>query len=128
MCSPGRPVSRLACVVFLLYAAACVSGCSAARPPAPASRLSADLMDAYLLKVVKFDGIDQEEALILAQSQMFFQGRARDFDVDNPRWLPDDTCWVLSFKSVRRTLADVLADKAIVIMVDKQNGAVTVEE
>jgi hypothetical protein len=85
-------------------------------------------MDAYLSEVVKFDGINQEEALILAQSQMFFQGRARDFDVDNPRWLPDDSYWVLSFKSVRRTLADVIADKAIVIMIDKQSGAVFVEE
>jgi len=122
-----RPAFRRACVILLFYAVF-VAGCSAARPPAPASRLSSDLMDAYLSKVVKFDGIDQEEALILAKSQLFFQGRARDFDVDHPQWLPDDTCWVLSFKAVRRTLADVIADKAIVIMVDKQNGTVIVEE
>ncbi len=122
-----RPAFRRACVILLFYATF-VSGCSAARPPAPASRLSADLMDAYLSKVVKFDGIDKEEALILARSQLFFQGRARDFDVDHPQWLSDDTYWVLSFKAVRRTLADVIANRAIVIMVDKQNGTVIVEE
>ena len=121
--SPGFRFSGLVIGCFLAW------GCSATQAPVASSRLSADLMDSYLSRVVKFDGIDKEEALILARSQMFFQGRTRTFNLDKPQWLPDDdTYWVLSFESVRRTLADVIADKVIVIFIDKHNGAVIVEE
>ena len=120
-----RPAFRCACAVVCFLAC----GCSATVAPGPSSRLRADLMDSYLSGVVRFDGIDREEALILAQSQMVFRGRNHEFDLNTPQWFPDDeTYWVLSFKSVRRTLADVIAKKAVVIFVDKRNGTVIVEE
>ncbi len=116
-------------LLFSLTVCLSLEGCQSSQTASRSSRISDDLMDSYLSEVVKYDGIDKEEALILAKSQLFFQGRSQDFHLDKPQWIEgDEEYWQVSFVPVRRTLADVIAGTELIILIHKEDGEVIMEE
>jgi len=81
------------------------------------------IMDAYLSGVKKSDGINQQEAVLLAQSQLIFRGDDKRFYIDKPEiTLEDERSWRIRFYSLNKTWAEVSASSNVLILVDKKNG------
>jgi len=80
-------------------------------------------MDAFLSGVQKSDGIDQSEAILLAQSQLIFRGADKKFYMDKPEVTQvDERHWVVRFYPINKTLAEVRTSTNVLIVVDKNNG------
>jgi hypothetical protein len=87
------------------------------------------LMENYLSKVVKYDGINYEEAVILAQSQLVFRDKEKEFRYDRPELaFPDETFWVIQFPPINTTLAELISRPNALIWVRKDNGETFWEE
>ncbi len=99
-----------------------ITGC-AAGPGSGIESSKKGIMDAYLSGVQKSDGIDQPEAILLAQSQLIFRGADKKFYMDRPEIaLADERHWVVRFYPINKTLAEVSSSANVLIVVDKNNG------
>jgi len=99
-----------------------IAGCAASSGPKIESSKKG-VMDAFLSGVQKSDGIDQPEAILLAQSQLIFRGADKKFYLDRPEVaLADERHWVVRFYPINKTLAEVSSSTNVLIVVDRNNG------
>ena len=86
------------------------------------------IMRAYLQNVEKYDGVDEKEALLLAQSQLIFQGYADSYDVGTPQLVSqDDKFWKVEFFPAENKSMQVDAD-TVMISVNRRDGVSWVEK
>ncbi len=85
-------------------------------------------MQAYLSGIEKFDGINEKEAILLAQSQLVFLGKESQYYKDNPQVLEDQETWEIQFLPITRTLGEVLSTPVIFVFIDKKNGEILWQE
>ena len=112
-------------IVAAVLAAVWLSGCA----PTKAETNRQELMGAYLSRVTKYDGIDRSEALILAQSQLIFLGRERDYWFEEPEITGEDNdFWYVRFSPINRTLEQVIHRTPILVTIRKANGDVAWSE
>lgn len=83
------------------------------------------VMSSYLSDVSKYNGIDRKEAIILAQSELYFHELKDEYYVDRAfvRYENEDV-FAISFPPVRMTLQDSFETEPIMFYVDKKNGKV----
>ncbi len=108
----------------LLIVMTCM-GCMTTTGNAKASSPKQGIMDAYLTKIQKYDGIDEAEAILLAQSQLIFRGVDRKYYIEHPEIFGGgDKIWEVKFFPVNKTLAQASANQPLVIAVNKKDGNV----
>jgi len=109
-------------IYILVISVLIISGCATGPGPGVESSKKG-IMDAFLSGVQKSDGIDQPEAILLAQSQLIFRGADKKFYMDRPEVaLADERHWVVRFHPINKTLAEVSSSANVLIVVDKNNG------
>lgn len=97
-------------------------GCASAEIHEPKA-VKADIMKAYLSEVTKYDGIDVNEAVILAQSEMIFHGLDKDYYLDTPQLEPTDRDhWGVRFYPINRNPRDVITNPSVLVVVDRKDG------
>lgn len=81
------------------------------------------IMHAYQFKIEKFDGISQEEAVVIAQSEVIFRGYDKDYYFTKPNLKKlDDTSWAVEFYPVNKTFIDSISKPKLLITVGKTDG------
>lgn len=125
MTSGARLKHNLLCVLFLGCLCLCLSnvGCTTTAGPTPEGNKS-QIMKDYLTHVDKSDGIDQDEALLLARSQIIFRGKDTRYDINKPLISSEDEAWALTFSPINKTLGELLSAADLVIRVDKKDGRI----
>ena len=108
--------------VFIL--AVFLSACATRASQGP-SAATQGIMKGYLSQVKKFDGINQREAILLAQSQLMFQGLDRDYYYNQPR-VEEETAesFQVVFDPINRTLAEAQTNIPLEVFVSKKDGSV----
>lgn len=97
-------------------------GCATTTPVV--KRNNAEIMKKYLTQIDKSDGIDQDEALLLARSQIIFRGKDARYDLDKPRLSSEKDEWVLTFSPVNKTLGEVISSTDLIIRISKRDGRI----
>lgn len=83
------------------------------------------IMKAYLTDVSKTDGINREESMLLAQSELIFRGYESTFDIGEPKnWGEDREHYTYLFLHIGLTLIEARPDQRMVVTVSKKNGEV----
>ena len=86
------------------------------------------IMRAYLQNVEKYDGVDEKEAVLLAQSQLIFQGYADSYDVETPQVVSrDDKFWKIQFSPVSKNTMETDASP-LMISVNRKDGVSRLEK
>ena len=81
-------------------------------------------LKSYFTQIKKYDGIDQREALLLAQSQLKFEGRDKEYHIDHPQFIShDEEHWLVEFPPVDKTFAEARRSSPILFIIDKKTGA-----
>jgi len=81
----------------------------------------------YLTTIQKADGINKEEALLLAQNELIFRGYDRSFAVNKPEIFFDDSqVWGIRFFSSNKTMADMLSGRVVDVFIRKDDGRLNV--
>ena len=92
--------------------------------PPPKVSTSAIMRD-YLSTVTRHDGIEFEEAVLIAQSEMIFRGKAKNYHLDKPMVeFVNSQTWGLRFYPVNESYRDAVKNVSILISVEKQKGKV----
>ena len=106
-----------------ILAAGALAGCKTTQPPVKPT--SPAFMKNYFTQIKKYDGIDEKEAVLLAQSQLRFAGDEKNYYIEHPEIvLYDEEHWIVRFLPVNRTLAQASTNSALLIIIDKKTGAV----
>ena len=101
-----------------------ISGCSSMANRTDFQLAKAELMKDYLTKVSKADGIDRAEAVLLAKSQFIFRGHDKNYHLDRPRIVLDNSeYWTVKFDPINKTLKEVITKPDVYILIDKQDGS-----
>ena len=80
-------------------------------------------MSSYLSKISKSDGIDQEEAILIAQSEIIFRGLQKKYYLDDPIYQGiDQHYWTIKFRPVTKTLSQTKTRYNIIIYVHQDDG------
>ena len=115
-------------ILFLtaVLAAGAMAGChTTPSTGATVKSNSPAFMKGYFTKIIKYDGINEQEAVLLAQSQVRFQGDEKRYYIDHPEIVPyDEEHWFVRFPPVNKTLAQVGTNPALLVTIDKKTGAV----
>lgn len=82
------------------------------------------IMHAYLYEVDKNDGITKKEAIILAQSQLFFLGNDKDYKWQKPIATFKNQQYQITFNPITPTMKDVLKKPLLIVTVTQQTGQV----
>lgn len=83
----------------------------------------------YLRDVQKYDGINEEEAVLLAKNEILFRGYEKSFDVNAPEiFFEDNQLWGIRFRPGNKTMSDILSGREIDIFVRKDDGRVNVRK
>ena len=86
-------------------------------------------MFATMTQVRTYDGIDREEAVLLAQGELMFRGKQKQYRFDQPEILREDSDrWVLQFHPLVPTFSDRHKVPIMQVTVDKTNGKVRARE
>ncbi len=87
------------------------------------------LMRSFLSDVVKFDGIDQREAAIIAKSELMFRQEDERFYLDEPHFeAVDEDNWGIRFYPVNRSAAEARRNPSMLVVVNKETGRVRLLE
>jgi hypothetical protein len=109
----------LGCICLLL------GSCGCAPIAGPVNRdKKPQIMKDYLSQVDRSDGINQEEAVLLARSQLIFHGKDTRYDLNNPQVSSEDRYWVLVFTPVNKTLGELLSSSELTMRIDKKDGRI----
>lgn len=85
------------------------------------------IMHAYQFKVSKRDGVDEDEAIIIAQSEIIFRGFEDDYYFTKPRLIMmDKESWGVEFYPISKTFREARTKPRIQISVNKANGKLAV--
>ena len=80
------PLFRRCFVVSIIFFLA--TGCAGSPSPkeriSPQTKDAQQLMKGYLFNVQKFDGINEEEAILLAKGEIIFRGEQNDYHLEHP--------------------------------------------
>ena len=115
-------------LLWLAFPALLLPGCTTVSPQA-AKVSKKDLAKNYLQGVNKFDGINQEEALVLAQNELLFHGYESSFDINHPQIFPrGDTNWEIRFLPFNKTMTEVLNNRTLAVLINKKDGQITVDK
>ena len=88
-----------------------------------------EIMQAYLKDINKSDGINQKEAVLLAQSQLIFHGYENKYLIHEPHMGFDDkNFWVIKFYPANKTLVEVLESPIVLVTIAKDNGKVKLQK
>ena len=105
---------------FLIFLSAC-----ATHAPQGPSAATQGVMKGYLSQIKKFDGINEHEAILLAQSQLMFQGLDEEYYYNHPRVEEESAeSFLVVFDPINKTLAETQTDTPIEIIVSKKDGSV----
>ena len=107
-----------------------LTGCASARLGSSFAQATPDgVMFKSMTQVRTFDGIDRQEAILLAQSELVFRGRQNDFRFDRPKVLREDSDrWIIRFQPLAKAPAESKPNPLMQISVDKSNGEVRSRE
>lgn len=84
------------------------------------------IMHAYQFTISKRDGIDQEEAKIIAQSEVIFRGYDTTYYFTRPRiYAESPEIWAVEFFPVSKTFRDARNNPRIRITINKADGQLT---
>ncbi len=121
-------------ITSIVYVLVSLTGCgimgSSSGSAVPTGSAAVDgrtaILKSYQSEVAKHDGINQKEALLLAQSEVIFRGYDDEYRVAHPRLMDDDggSHWRVLFYPVNKTMHDALHKPNVMVRVDKANGDV----
>lgn len=81
------------------------------------------VMHAYQFSVSKKDGVNREEARIIAQSEVIFRGYENDYYFTRPRLYPDTADqWTVEFYPVTKTFQEARVKPRVRVTIDKDDG------
>ena len=102
--------------------------------PAPNEKKKVDvtsekfkIMHAYQFSVSKRDGVNEDEAIIIAQSDVIFRGYEKDYYLTRPRIIgagEDD--WGVEFSPISKTFQEARIKPRILVKVGKADGKLKV--
>lgn len=82
-------------------------------------------MKDYHSKVSRSDGIDADEAVVLAKSEMVFRGWDKTYHLSQPRIeAVDQEHWGIRFYPVNKTAKDVVRNPSVLVIIRKNDGQV----
>ena len=82
-------------------------------------------MKSYLSQVTKNDGIDQKEAILLAQSQVIFRGYAENYYLDKPLLVFDKVDrYGIKFFPRYKNLSEMRVYPKVLVVVQKKDGRI----
>ena len=82
-------------------------------------------LKSYFTQITKYDGIDEHEALLLAQSQLKFEGTANAYYIDHPEIISyDEEHWLVEFPPLSKTFAESRRSTSVIFIIDKVSGSV----
>ena len=95
------------------------------KAPARKTKLTkGSIMKSYLSGVNKADGVNKDEAILMAQSQIIFRGNDRRYNLNNPEIaFENDQSFGIKFISVKKFLSSK-EYPPVVIAIDKKDGRV----
>ena len=115
--------------LLMVWAALSFLGCSSASTKDPRPSTKKGIMDAYLFKVNKTDGINRSEAILLAQSQMIFLGYSDSYNLAKPDMVAGNkNQWVFKFYPVGKTLKELITKPKILISINRKDGTANWKE
>lgn len=87
------------------------------------------VLSGYLSGVTKYDGIDENEAVLIAKSELLFRGDEKNYYFDRPHVeAVGENAWQVWFEPVNKTLQEALESQGAVVTIDRKNGAVKFEK
>ena len=103
-----------------------LTGCQHTQAASPTLKTSdPKFLKSYFTRVSKYDGIDESEARLLAQSQLKFEGRDSAYYIDHPQTIPyDEDHWLIEFPPVNKTFGEARHSSSIIFIIDKTSGSV----
>ncbi|MCA9401125.1 MAG: hypothetical protein KC713_05825 [Candidatus Omnitrophica bacterium] len=102
-----------------------ITGCSTASPLAALPQKTPEIMASFFADVQKSDGINLQEAVLLAKSQIIFSGDEKRFYINYPKYYGENgQHYYILFYPINRTLIESLNSEELVLEIDKDNGSV----
>lgn len=87
------------------------------------------VLSGYLSGVTKYDGIDENEAVLIAKSELLFRGDEKNYYFDRPHVeAVGENTWQVWFEPVNKTLQEALESRGAVVTIDRKTGAVKFEK
>ncbi|MCA9392683.1 MAG: hypothetical protein KC900_00645 [Candidatus Omnitrophica bacterium] len=81
------------------------------------------VMHAYQFAVSKGDGVDEDEAKVIAQSEVIFRGYENDYYFTRPRLHDlDPGKWTVEFYPVTKTFREARVKPRVRVTIDKDDG------
>ncbi len=104
-----------------------MSVCSACQTTAQNNTSNkASIMKSYLSSVSKYNGIDEEEAILLAQSELIFRGLDNKYDLKNPHvTFENNSKWAIIFRPISKTFNEFTKRQSLLMMISKKSGEIT---
>ena len=105
--------------LFFLVGILTLSGCVST----PVKLTKKEIMQDYLSKVTIHDGVTQQEAILIAQSQVIFRGIEKNYHLENPQIVFEkEDSFGIKFYSKYKSLADRDLYPNILVVVQKKDG------
>ena len=108
-----------------------LSGCTTTKtlPTKNPSLTRKEVMHNYLSNITKYDGIDRQEAITLAQSHLIFHGQENDYYFDIPQILfEDEEGWGIRFYPITQKGTGTTLTPSVLITVNKKDGRIRFEK
>ena len=87
------------------------------------------IMSDYLSQIERNDGINRQEAVLLARSELIFRGYDKQYSLSRPLIEHyDEENYLIQFFSSNKTLGQMIVGAAVSILVNKTTGDVYLEE
>ena len=106
----------------------CSAGCAGLQDTSE-SVSRKEMMRSYLLQVKKTDGINREEALLIAKSELYFRGLDKMYNLNQaPAVFEDDNRWAVSFTFHHKTFQQLISEPRTFILIEKKDGSVFLDK
>jgi hypothetical protein len=89
----------------------------------PPQSNKAEIMRSYFSQVTRYDGIDANEALLIAQSEMIFRGLDQSYVLGQPQQEKIDSAhWGVRFYPINQNTGE---QTSILVIIRKKDGALS---
>lgn len=113
---------------WMICLLAAVCGCAPHVSHGPGGK-GKKVLSGYLSGVTKYDGIDENEAVLIAKSELFFRGDEKNYYFDRPHLeAVGENAWQVWFEPVNRTLQESFESRGAMVTIDRKTGTVKFEK